>query len=126
MDILDWGRPGFFKCKHEFESDGGQCTRCGKTWIEIHDKPRITPFKGEEKIEPGYIYAPYKVVNVATYINSEMVWHRNWFINTGLKIRRLFKKKNPAYKKYAERTINPKYYGKVEIGKNHNSSLKGT
>ena len=73
--------------------------------------------KGKEYIGPRYIYAPYKVVNTATYVNGKLVWHRNKFINLGLKIRRLFQKKDPMLKKYSEKTINPKFYGKVEIGK---------
>ena len=28
--------------KHVFESDGGECVHCGKTWVEIYDsKPTI-------------------------------------------------------------------------------------
>ena len=70
--------------------------------------------KSEEDIEPGYVLVPYKVVNTATYVNGKLVWHRNKFINLGLKIRRLFRKNvTPDLKKYSEKTINPEFFGKV-------------
>jgi len=76
--------------------------------------------KGKEYIEPGYIYVPYIIVNVATSINGEVVWYRNKWKNFWLKVKFLFVK--PKYlkhvKKYSEKTINPKYYGKITIKEN--------
>lgn len=75
------------------------------------------PHRGEEHIEPGIIYAPYVPVTTATYINGEMVWNKNRWINLGLKIKRFFRK--PKYlkniKKYSEKTINPKYYKEIKL-----------
>ena len=74
-------------------------------------------YKEPEIIAPGYIYVPYVVVNVATYINGEAVWYKNKWKNLGLKIRRLFIK--PEYlkhiNKYKNKTIDPKNYGQIKI-----------
>lgn len=68
-------------------------------------------------IEPGYIYAPYRIVTVSTQINGETVWYKNKLKNLWLKIKFFFIK--PKYyklmKKYPPKPINPKYYGIFKI-----------
>ncbi len=69
--------------------------------------------------KPGVIHIPYKFKTTATYINSEMVWHNNWFINLWLKTKRMFyKSKNlQMHEKYINKTVNSKYYQSVKITK---------
>lgn len=71
-------------------------------------------------MKEGIIFAPYVPVTVATYINDEMVWHRNRWIRLGLKIKRIFIK--PKYLKnietYTKKTVSNKYYGTIKISNN--------
>ena len=77
--------------------------------------------KKENNLGPGYVYAPYVIVNVATFINGEAVWYKNRWKNLGLKIRRLFikpeylKHVHPKTIKYKIKTIDPKNYGQIKI-----------
>ncbi len=36
-DLSSKGAMKNIDCEHAFETDGGPCTHCGKTWIEIQD-----------------------------------------------------------------------------------------
>ena len=70
--------------------------------------------------DTGYVWAPYIPVTTATYINSEMVWHRNKWINFWLKIKRIFKKPTYIPNKlikscYSTKTINPEFFGIVTV-----------
>ena len=72
-------------------------------------------------MEQGYKWLPYKVVNVATSINGEIVWYKNKWKNFALKIKHLFAK--PKYLKnaqhYSNKKINAKFYGKIKISGNN-------
>ena len=73
----------------------------------------------------GVIYCPYRIVTTKITVNNRVVWHRNKFINFLLKIKFFYIKSPYFYKfgcripemasRYGNRTINPSYYGKIEI-----------
>lgn len=94
----------------EEDNYGEKGVFCDEDGFPIYTRDKV---KWWNKTPPGYIYLPYKVVNVKTTINGEAVWYKNKWKNLGLKIWRLFIK--PQYlknsKKYSEKTIDPKNYG---------------
>ncbi len=67
--------------------------------------------------ETGIVWLPYITRAVKTDINGETVWHSNKWKNLLLKIKHFFIK--PKYLnndiKYSNKTIDPSYYGKIEI-----------
>jgi hypothetical protein len=69
--------------------------------------------------EPGYIWAPYILINVSTSINGETVWYRNKFKNFFLKVKHFFFKpkylKNFKNSQYLSKQINPKFYSTIEL-----------
>jgi hypothetical protein len=65
----------------------------------------------------GIILVPYILKNKSTTINSKLVWHSNFFINTWLKIKRFFSKEKDPLKRYSEKRINSKFYTPLKIEK---------
>lgn len=83
---------------------------------KIPDNIFITPREFREG-KSGYILVPYVCKNKKTTINDITVWHSNKLINLWLKIKFFFWKPKSLkmFKKYANKPINQKYYGKLEI-----------
>lgn len=84
----------------------------------MSDKPKIPKLdKSIEELGAGLIWVPWIPVTVATKINGETVWYKNRWKNLLLQIKFLFIK--PKYHKsigrYKMKTIDPSFYGKVEI-----------
>lgn len=72
-------------------------------------------------MEQGYKWLPYKIVNVSTSINGEIVWYKNKWKNLLLRIKSIFIK--PQYLKnvemYSKKKINSSY-GKIKINTDNN------
>jgi len=73
----------------------------------------------EDNKEKGYVLLPYKMIIIATSINGEYVWYRNWWKNLLLKIKHFLVKPNylKNKSKYMNKKINSSNYDTIKINK---------
>jgi len=74
------------KCEHDFISDGGECQKCGKTWIEITDGDKPSVFGPSEHNPPKLLGAGFKQKPIEPITEGEieemaLEWHEEKYPN---------------------------------------------